>query len=331
MVLNKFNSLSEYYGWYQLHTSESIGLVATKGCIHAGHMSLIGAARRDCDQVVVTIAIHPNQFASVEDYNRFPRPVLEDVRKLEAPHGPDVVLILSKEECQRYGAARSISIQLSPELIPGGKAHYSQRIWEGEATMMVKMVNISRPTRVYLGKKDIALSMMLKMVLRSLLYPVEVITLNSIRDEHGVVCDARLRLLGAAEQEASKAIYEALSEVVRAYLNDIFDVEVLKARARGVLKREGCIEEVFLRITNPFSLSEVSAVDPACGALVALKVLVGKEHVELTDNMILASRIPKDEESIKGIIKSMFTKRVVIVKKVPDEANSNICSIKEVA
>ena len=93
-----FKNKFELYQWNQIHSKQSIGFVPTVGALHRGHLSLVKAAKKECDQVVVSIFINKLQFGANEDFNQYPRLIEEDIAQLKkeqvdvlfAPHQTEI-------------------------------------------------------------------------------------------------------------------------------------------------------------------------------------------------------------------------------------------------
>ena len=127
----------------------SVGLVATMGYLHDGHLALARAARRECDAVVATVFVNPTQFAAHEDLGTYPRDPQRDLELLRRA-GVDAVLLPASDEI--YGAGHTVAVEPGPDfssLAEGGArgAHF----FRGVATVVTKLLNITQPTRAYFG------------------------------------------------------------------------------------------------------------------------------------------------------------------------------------
>ena len=131
---------------------EVVGLVPTMGALHAGHMALVEAARRECDRVVVSIFVNPTQFAAHEDLGTYPRTMEQDlamcaaagVDAIFAPHSPAVMY-------PRQPAIATVHVAGAELLAEGAcRPHFFNAV----ATVCLKLFNICQPHRVYFGQKD---------------------------------------------------------------------------------------------------------------------------------------------------------------------------------
>ena len=298
---------AEFRKWSAEHVSPGtiVGLLSTKGSIHDGHLALLASAREMCHVIVVTISIVPTQFPTREDFTIFPRQITQDLEVLR--DYADAVITLGGEEVCRYGLEHGAKVHLESDLIP--RQYSDLPVEQGECTMLCKMLNIVRPTHLFIGQRSLVRARMLQRLLEDLLYSVEVIAIPTIRDEYNVAYDARLSLLSASELVAARIIYKALNVMVTSYLNDNFDAANLVERGRQSLQTEPAININFVRIAHPFGFHDISLIDPAIGAVAAVSVTISG-RITLHDNVILAKQIPAHEQTLWGLVKSVTRQEV---------------------
>src|SRR5215831_17152542 len=128
----------------------TIGLVPTMGALHEGHLSLVRAARRENEFVVVSIFVNPAQFAPHEDLEQYPRDPEGDLRKLEA-EGVDTVYAPATEEVYAAGFQTYVQVEDLAQRLDGAirPTHF-----RGVATVVAKLFNVTQPHRAYFGQKD---------------------------------------------------------------------------------------------------------------------------------------------------------------------------------
>jgi pantoate--beta-alanine ligase len=180
------------------------GLVPTMGAFHEGHVSLMRAARAECDEVVVSLFVNPAQFRANEDLDRYPRDEEHDARLAEKA-GVDVLFVPSAEEMYPEGFDTWVDVGAS-----GGEARARPRHFRGVATVCVKLFNIVRPELAYFGQKDAQQVDVLRRVIRDLNIGVELRVLPTVRDEDGLALSSRNVYLTPEERQQALALPRAL-------------------------------------------------------------------------------------------------------------------------
>jgi pantoate--beta-alanine ligase len=219
----------------------NVGLVPTMGAFHEGHLSLIRAARAECDVVVVSLFVNPAQFGEDADLAAYPRDEERDVRVAEA-EGVDVLFAPGVEELyppdfQTWVDVEELSGVLEGEFRPG---HF-----RGVATICLKLFNIVRPSRAYYGQKDAQQVAVLRRMIADLNLDLELRVLPTVRDADGLALSSRNAHLSSQERRAALALPRALAtkdlEAARAALDGLdvdyvavadFEPRVLAAAVR---------------------------------------------------------------------------------------------------
>jgi pantoate--beta-alanine ligase len=184
-----------------------VGLVPTMGAFHEGHLSLIRAAREDCDTVVVSIFVNPAQFAAGEDFERYPRDEARD-EALAAEAGADVVFAPAAGELYPPGFQTWIDVEQLGAILEGvhRPGHF-----RGVATICCKLFNIVRPERAYFGQKDAQQVAVVRRMVRDLDLDVDIRTLPTVRDRDGLALSSRNVYLSPEEREQALALPRALA------------------------------------------------------------------------------------------------------------------------
>jgi pantoate--beta-alanine ligase len=184
-----------------------IGLVPTMGAFHEGHLSLIRAARAECDTVVVSVFVNPAQFGAREDLDRYPHDEARDLR-LARQEGVDIVFAPAVEEMYPEGYQTWVDVEELGHVLEGAArpGHF-----RGVATVCLKLFNIVRPDRAYFGQKDAQQAAVLKRLVRDLDLELELRVLPTVRDPDGLALSSRNAYLSAAEREAALILPRALA------------------------------------------------------------------------------------------------------------------------
>jgi len=190
-------------------TPGSIGLVPTMGALHAGHESLIRAARKENDVVVMSLFVNPAQFNDPRDLEAYPRDERRDAEIAER-HGADVLFAPAQDEVYRAGATTKVIVEGLGEVFEG--AHRGPGHFAGVCTVVAKLFNMVQPDRAYFGQKDAQQVAVLKRMVADLDFPLEIRVQPTVREPDGLALSSRNMRL--SEEERGRAV--ALSAALRA-------------------------------------------------------------------------------------------------------------------
>jgi pantoate--beta-alanine ligase len=186
----------------------SVGLVPTMGALHAGHVSLIRAARRDTAFVVVSIFVNPTQFGPNEDLSRYPRPLEKD---LEICGAEKADLVFTPEVAEMYppGATTIVEVQELQDVMCGASrpGHF-----RGVATVVLKLFNIVQPDAAYFGQKDAQQACIIQRMVRDLDVPIEIKVCPIVRESDGLALSSRNVYLSPDQRRHAPALFQALQE-----------------------------------------------------------------------------------------------------------------------
>jgi pantoate--beta-alanine ligase len=250
-----------------------VGLVPTMGALHAGHESLVTAARERGDAVILTIFVNPRQFNDADDLARYPRtPAADEARARRA--GVDVLVSPSLEQMWPAGAATPTTVNVGAlgELFEGADrpGHFN-----GVASVVAKLLVLNGPGRLYLGEKDFQQLVLVRQMVRDLGFDVEVVGCPIVREASGLALSSRNVRLSAAGRDVALGFSRALASVA-----DVAPASVQRARLRATLEEAG-VTVAYADVVDPASLA--SATDDEVGVRRAL--LAGYvEGVRLIDN-----------------------------------------------
>ena len=255
----------------------SLALIPTMGAIHRGHLSLVEAARRDCDVVVASIFVNPLQFGPTEDFDRYPRTFEDDCRQLAAA-GVDLLFAPSTQEMYPPGATTFVEVPGLSERLDGASrpGHF-----RGVATVVNKLFNIISPDLAYFGQKDAAQVAVLQAMVRDLNLPVRIVVCPIVREADGLAMSSRNRYLSPDERTQALALSRVLQLVEEHLRQGETRSSILRAAAEEVLNRMPSLRPDYIAIVNPDTLEPVASTE--FGALVALAAWVGETR--LIDNL----------------------------------------------
>ena len=194
----------------------TIGLVPTMGALHEGHASLIAAANKENDFVVVSVFVNPTQFGPNEDLDAYPR-TLEADCKLAEKMGANVVFAPSPKEM--YPSADDTWVEVTGDITKVLCGRTRPIHFRGVTTVVTKLFNLAQPDRAYFGQKDAQQVEVLKRMVKDLFFPLQLRVMPIIREADGLAKSSRNTYLSQEEHtaalvlsrslKAAKAMYEA--------------------------------------------------------------------------------------------------------------------------
>ena len=258
----------------------SIGLVPTMGALHEGHLSLLRAAREECDVVVMSLFVNPTQFAPGEDFERYPRDEEHDL-ELAGSSGVDIVYAPSADEVYPDGSATTIEVSGLSEVLCGDPRRRGPEHFHGVATVVAKLLNTVAPDVAHFGQKDAQQVAVIRRMVRDLDFPVRIEALPIVREPDGLAMSSRNAYLGPEDRLRAAALSRAL-RAVEATARARPLAEAIE-EGRRQLSAAG-IEPEYLEARDPDSLEPVDSLDGRT-ALVAVAARVG--GARLIDNVTL--------------------------------------------
>jgi pantoate--beta-alanine ligase len=207
----------------------SIGLVPTMGALHAGHLSLIAAARVDCEMVVLSLFVNPAQFGRGEDLEKYPRDEARDIATAESA-GVDLLFAPSPEQIYPEGFDTWIDPGKIGTFLEGAArpGHF-----RGVATICTKLFLLVKPRRAYFGRKDAQQLAVVKQLVRDLELPVEIVACPTVRDADGLALSSRNVFLSPEERKAALALPRALEAGLAAHRSGSDAVRAARAVLDG--------------------------------------------------------------------------------------------------
>jgi len=192
----------------------TVGLVPTMGYLHEGHLSLIRAARAECDLVVMSLFVNPTQFGAGEDLDRYPRDEERDLR-LAGEAGADLVFAPSVEEVYPDGLNRIATyVEVTDPLtnvLDGDPSSRGPEHFRGVTTVVAKLFNLVGPDVAYFGQKDAQQAVVIRRMVRDLDFPVRIAVLPTVREPDGLAMSSRNAYLSPEDRERATALSRALA------------------------------------------------------------------------------------------------------------------------
>jgi pantoate--beta-alanine ligase len=262
---------------------QTIGLVPTMGSLHKGHLSLLRAARRRCDVLVMTLFVNPAQFGPGEDLGSYPRDESRD-RELAEQEGVDLIYIPPLEEVYPEGFATRVEVggELT-EVLCGAPDQRGAGHFSGVATVVAKLFNSVGPDIAFFGQKDAQQAIVIRRMVRDLDFRVQVEILPTVREPDGLAMSSRNAYLSPEERQRAAALSRALRAAEQVAASGETSTQVALDAATAELERAG-IEPEYLEARDAEGLAPAESFNGR-PVLVAVAARVGRAR--LIDNLVI--------------------------------------------
>lgn len=262
--------------------SRVIGFVPTMGALHAGHLSLIERARKDCDPVYASIFVNPKQFGPNEDFAKYPRMMATDSEKLSAAR---VNALFLPEPAEMYppGFTTYVNVEGLSDRLEGRTrpGHF-----RGVTTVVLKLLEIVQPTFAYFGRKDAQQARLISAMVRDLNLDTEIVLGPIIRESDGLAMSSRNVYLSPEERKAATVLHRALAAARNAIAAGERNALQLQNILRKHLDAEPLAKVDYSEIVDAVSFEPVSRITRPCYILLA--AYLGKTR--LIDNLFVTPR-----------------------------------------
>jgi pantoate--beta-alanine ligase len=261
----------------------TIGLVPTMGFLHEGHVSLLRAARAECDLVVMSLFVNPTQFGPNEDLDRYPRDEEHDLR-LASEAGVDLIFAPTVDELYPDGFASTVEVAGGlTSVLEGDPDRRGPSHFRGVTTVVAKLFNIVGPDVAYFGQKDAQQAAVIKRMVRDLDFPLRVEVMPTIREEDGLAMSSRNVYLDPEDRVRAVAISRALAAAEQQALA-LSSLEAGLTAARIELAA-AAIEPEYLEARDAETLEPVDRLAAGRPILIAIAARVG--GARLIDNVVI--------------------------------------------
>jgi len=257
-----------------------IGMVPTMGALHAGHASLIRAAKASVEHVAVSIFVNPTQFGPNEDYARYPRTFDADCALAKA-QGADVVFAPPVEELYPAGAATFVEVAALSNRLDGQSrpGHF-----RGVATVVAKLLIASEADRAFFGQKDAAQVAVLRRMVADLRLPAEIVVCPIVREADGLALSSRNIYLSPAERAQALTLSRAIRQAEALVASGERRANTIIEAARQTFAAEPAIRVDYIELVDWATLEPTETAAP--GSLFAVAAWVGATR--LIDNTVIA-------------------------------------------
>jgi len=258
---------------------KSIALVPTMGFLHAGHISLIDAAVKQCDFVVVSIFVNPTQFGPNEDLDQYPRDLETDAKICENANASAVFAPAVNEIYTEKNITWVTVTKLTENLC--GKSRPTH--FRGVTTVCAKLFNIVTPDKAFFGQKDAQQAIVIKRMARDLNFPLEIVICPTVREPDGLAMSSRNKFLTEDQRKDALLIYKALQQCEKMVSSREHNCQNLIRQMRKILERSPQLDVEYISIVDPLTVLDIDEI--ADNALVAIAAKIAATR--LIDNIIV--------------------------------------------
>ena len=245
-----YNKIDDIQPFLKSQKNKSIGFVPTMGALHQGHISLVEAARKNNDIVVVSIFVNPIQFNNPDDLKKYPKTLEEDSHMLKEAHC-DVIFYPSIEEMYPEKVTKTYNFGALETVMEGA---FRPGHFNGVAVVVKKLFDIVGANNAYFGKKDFQQLAIIRKLVEIEEIPINIIACPTEREKNGLAMSSRNRRLTPKEREEASEIFKALNYVKNH--KDLFSPQELEKKALAFLTKH--FQTEYFQIVDGYSLQRIS-------------------------------------------------------------------------
>jgi pantoate--beta-alanine ligase len=260
----------------------STGFVPTMGALHAGHLSLVRAALAESQPVVASIFVNPTQFGPREDFQKYPRTIEADSKKLEDA-GVNYLFAPESSEIYPPGFRTWVNVEGLSERLEG---RTRQGHFRGVTTVVLKLLEIVQPRKAFFGRKDAQQARIIRQMARDLHLDSEIVVCPIVREPDGLAMSSRNAYLNPEERHAATILFRALDGARISISRGERDALRLTAAMREALRTEPLAELDYAELVDAETLEPVTRLRGVCLALLAVRI----GATRLIDNLLIEER-----------------------------------------
>ena len=279
LVVTKQINQTRQIVWQAQRRGARIGLVPTMGALHAGHVSLIQAAREQCDFVVVSIFVNPTQFGPNEDFAKYPR-VLADDLKICGEAGADVVFQPNVETIYPTGYGTFVEVEGMSNVLEG---KFRPGHFRGVATVVLKLFHIIPAEVAFFGQKDYQQQAVIRRMCAELNLPIEICVCPTIRESDGLALSSRNVYLNPDERRSALALSRSLHLAQKLVASGQTNLTDIRREMLQELTKTPRVLAEYATLIHPETLEEVPEILPRLVGVVAARV----GATRLIDNLMI--------------------------------------------
>lgn len=259
-----------------------VAFVPTMGNLHAGHLALMRTARQHGDPVVASIFVNRLQFGPNEDFDKYPRTLVDDIAKLEAAR--DVYVLFAPDERELYPEPQTFRVQPPGDLGDILEGEYRPGFFEGVSTVVLKLFSCVQPRVAVFGKKDYQQLMVIRAMCRQFQLPVDILAHETVRADDGLALSSRNVYLSQADRQQAPALYAELQSIRQAIHDGATDTPALEQQSIAKLSALGWLVD-YVAIRRQRDLLVATPQEVASGEPLVVLAAAKLGATRLIDNL----------------------------------------------
>lgn len=279
-IIHTINEITQIVKDLKLQ-GKTIGFVPTMGFLHSGHTSLFVNSKKQSDITIASIFVNPTQFGPNEDYNTYPRNLVQDV-KIAEEHNVDYVFAPDNLEIYPDTSLTSVSINKLTNVFEGKlrPGHF-----EGVALVVLKLFNIIKPDIAFFGQKDYQQTLIIKQIVKDLNIDIKIVVSPTVRLASGLAMSSRNSYLSSDELEQANILYKAMEIAKDVILKGERNRDNINNVMRQILSENKNIKIDYTSVAMAEDLSEPSVFNSNDNVILLVAIYLGKTR--LIDNLLV--------------------------------------------
>ncbi|MFP3910500.1 MAG: pantoate--beta-alanine ligase [Desulfobacteraceae bacterium] len=257
----------------------TIAFVPTMGFLHEGHLELMRVGSKHADRLIISIFVNPTQFGPGEDFEEYPRDTPGDLEKARKA-GADMAFMPRAEDMYKDMHQTKVMVEKLPKHLCGlsRPGHF-----DGVATVVAKLFNITKPHLAVFGQKDYQQLAVISRMVMDLNMDIQIVGVPTVREADGLAMSSRNKYLSEAERASALCLKESLDTAQALVEAGETDTAVIERRIKALILGYPFTEIDYIALCDPITLDPASTIREE--TLLALAVRVGKTR--LIDNCLL--------------------------------------------
>lgn len=278
IIINDISKMQEF-AKNEKSKGRTIAFVPTMGALHEGHVSLLRKARRKGDTLVLSIFVNPIQFDDPKDLKKYPKPLKKDMI-IAQQQKVDVLFCPTVKQMYPDGFSTYV---VEENLSKGLCAHSRPGHFQGVTTVVAKLFNMIQPDISFFGQKDYQQARIIQKMVYDLGWSISIEIVSTVREQDGLACSSRNKLLSKKERVEALCLNEALFMAKVIVAGGEKKPNKIVQRMKRIIENKSSAKIDYIEIVDPYTLEKIKTLKGE--VLIALAVYIGK--VRLIDNLII--------------------------------------------
>ena len=255
-----------------------VGVVLTMGALHEGHLSLVKLARKSAGIVILTIFVNPRQFGPTEDLHRYPRPLEQDIALAKSA---DVDYLFAPEAGSIYPEHYQTTLECGA-LAERFEGEQRPGHFNGVATVVTKLFNITKPHTAIFGEKDAQQLAVIRQLVADLNMDITIVAAPTVREENGLAVSSRNTYLSSQERSAAGIIYQGICHAEKRIAAQEYNLQTITAEIKEMISSTPGLSPAYVCFVNETTFEPVETAEK--GKVYRLLLAVHAGNVRLIDN-----------------------------------------------